>query len=185
MEDRRSVEMDSHRVSRRTLMKAGAVAGGAAWVAPTVLESFASPAAAASAPPTSEPCVYLLSISYIALIVEGPSGVYSLVKINYNETTAGAITSVTVTQGNKQALPCGGKNSDLVPPYTSLTGTATVTLVSYTATSVTFKVAAGDTVLWYGAHGKNPNGIGSSCVSGMYSPGLTAGEYTIALCPLA
>ncbi len=35
-------------LSRREIIKASAVAGGAAWTAPTIIDSLASPAAAAS-----------------------------------------------------------------------------------------------------------------------------------------
>jgi hypothetical protein len=43
--------LDDHGLDRRSLIKKVGVAGAAAWVAPVVIESLVSPAAAASIPP--------------------------------------------------------------------------------------------------------------------------------------
>jgi len=44
-------DLDEHSLDRRSLIKKVGVAGAAAWVAPVVIESLVSPAAAASIPP--------------------------------------------------------------------------------------------------------------------------------------
>ena len=46
-----SAGLDDHGLDRRSLIKKVGVAGAAAWVAPVVIESLVSPAAAASIPP--------------------------------------------------------------------------------------------------------------------------------------
>src|SRR3954465_15423165 len=55
---------DQPGLSRRQMIKAGAIAGAAAWTAPVIIDSLASPAAASSgALPTG--CSYALFVFYV------------------------------------------------------------------------------------------------------------------------
>lgn len=154
-------------VSRRTVLKGAAVAGGALWVAP-VIESFPSVAAAASA--VTPQTVYYLSgtttISWLALVVQVGSGsgaTYYLAKINPGKTPL-----LQWYDGSGPSFPCGGSSTWPIPtsPYiTPTTGPSPSPLkvVEASSNSVTVTVTSGDSIVIEEQHGGNSNGTGSTC----------------------
>ena len=176
MEPETPLEAVTHRpLSRRGLMKAGVVAGTAVWVAPAV-ESFVSPAAAASGP-TTECLTGIASISWLALIIK-QGGSYYIAKIDPGKGTV----SWDVT--NPKAYPCGGSSTWPVPSHDYvLTAAPGVAVVTSTTVAVTVTLPAGSVITAVEAHGKAAFGRGSTCVSG--PSGLTGpGTFTFVPCPI-
>jgi hypothetical protein len=59
MTDERIGEVEQHGVDRRTLIRRAVAVGAAAWTAPVIIESIASPASAATVPPTLQGCNFI------------------------------------------------------------------------------------------------------------------------------
>ncbi|MST32245.1 hypothetical protein GHK86_05845 [Acidimicrobiaceae bacterium USS-CC1] len=153
-------------------MKAGVVAGTAVWVAPAV-ESFVSPAAAASGP-TTECLTGIASISWLALIIK-QGGSYYIAKIDPGSSPAwGTATG---------KFPCGKHSFWKVPDHTYQSGAPSgVTVTATTSSAVTVNVASGYEIVTVEAHGgAGPRGGGSICVPG--PSGLTGpGTFTFVPC---
>lgn len=154
-------------VSRRTVLKGAAVVGGTVWVAP-VIESFASKAAAASAGTPNFCLNGIVSISWLALIVEDTANSTAYVAmINYNSTD--------ITWGTTQSFPCD-KSSTWTPPSTvngvtvasgsPPAGVTLITVTSASASAITVNVASDAVILQEEEHGgAGPHNGGSTCAS--------------------
>jgi hypothetical protein len=57
--DERIVEGDPRRLDRRTMIRRALAVGAAAWTAPVIIDSIASPASAATVPPTLQGCNFI------------------------------------------------------------------------------------------------------------------------------
>ena len=186
-------------LSRRTVLKGAAVAGGVLWVAP-VIESFPTVAAAGSA---VKPQVVTLSgtstISWMALIVQVGT-VYYLAKIYQPDDDGSWVIEWYSGQsswqdgsagdGGAQAFPCGDGTTWTIPSPPVLVNTApspspltlgTVTTdTSGDATSITVTVSSGDSIITEEQHGHNSTtGKGSTC--GGSSPLTLTGTITFSV----
>jgi len=171
-----------HPLSRRGLMKAGVVAGAAAWVAPAV-ESFVSPAAAASGP-TTDCLTGIVSISWVALVIKQGSNYY-IAKIDPGKPNAHPIVPASVAWNltKDKAYPCGRSSTWTVPSHDYvLTAPSGVQVTTNTAAAVTVNVASGYEIITVEAHGgAGPQGRGSVCVPGP-SPLTGPGTFTFVPC---
>jgi hypothetical protein len=59
VEDEPTVEGELRRLDRRTMIKRAFAVGAAAWTAPVIIDSIASPASAATVPPTLQGCNFI------------------------------------------------------------------------------------------------------------------------------
>jgi hypothetical protein len=139
-------------LSRRELIKRGAVIGGAAWTAPLIVESLASPAGAVTG-------TGLFGCSYATVVFKynnDPNSTPYAVKItgntctNENGTSGGASNEFSFGCGsNTFSNTCSGgtevcMNGDVVLPNV---GTCPVS-----GDGTTFVANAGVTILWVGVH---------------------------------
>jgi hypothetical protein len=112
-------------LTRRQMIRASAVAGAAAWTAPMIVDSLASPAAAASIPPGNLGCSYAM----VVFTVTGDSTVY-VAKVGENgqscqgtgSTSADTTFSTTcnsVTYANPSSVMTGVGGNPITPYPTS------------------------------------------------------------------
>jgi hypothetical protein len=117
----REQESQNKGLSRRDLIRASALAGAAAWTAPVIIESLASPAAALSGG-GAFPCSYASIVFTV-----GGAGPYA-VKFNNASTTcsddngtSGDATFSTTCSGSTYSNTCSGdsicKDGTVVTPY--------------------------------------------------------------------
>lgn len=155
---------------RRDLIKRAAIAGVGVWTAPLVIESLASPAAAASAEASPFPCSYASIVFTI-----GDKGPYA-VKIEKNTTTCANDNStsgddplsvdcglVTYTNGCDGTSICG--DGAAVPAYNAFPCPFTLTVGSGGSTVVTAKT--GVVILFVAVHdGTCPGHFCTDCSPG-------------------
>lgn len=133
MSDSTKVE-PAHRISRRTVVKGGLVAGGALWAAPAVQVLTATKASASTASGTTTTG----GISYVMLVLKAAEGVFITAKVDQD----GSLTcpgSASADQGSRW---------DTYLTNWSITSAAScpddLKVLSHTATSVTIDLGTSE-----------------------------------------
>jgi hypothetical protein len=157
--------LSSH-ITRRNLIKAGAIVSGAVWVAP-VIDSFVSTAGAVGSVPlpktTTTVCTPLVSLSWVAIIIQDSSGNYCIGKIN-----AGGGDYIDWDNTNPNAYPCGSNTLWPIPNLTyqsaSYCAALNLQVLTNTTCDVSIVLPSGDMLLAESGHGgAGPGGGGSTC----------------------
>jgi hypothetical protein len=120
-------EVVSSRISRRTLIKVGAIAGGAVWVAP-VIDSFSNVAAAASAAPST-------GLSFVTILIcDSSTKLCYRMKFDLSCLTSSTtdVTTSTCTSGG-----CGTSPTDDHCEDPTLTAPSGYTISSSCASGIT------------------------------------------------
>jgi hypothetical protein len=143
-------------MDRRTFIKAAGVAGGAAWVAPAIVDSLASPAAAI----TGTPGCFKFTVAATA----GPTC-----------TTVTSAFDATCDVTTSQCTPTTEAAGTSLSKY-CMTGST----CSATTTTVTFTISAGCGCTILAARGRTNNNVacGGQCLNGVIAAGGKSVSFT-------